>query len=427
MRCIKLREILCINGGNELSGEVSIGGAKNSLVAIIVASIITESVVKLENVIPIDDTYTLINILHKLNVTTLYDDKSCLYIDARKIKNIKLDSDDVMKMRASYYFMGALLSLCKKVNVIGPGGCDFGERPIDLHLYAFECLGVKCEINNGLYSFHRGGGKVREINFKKKSVGATINAVLASCKRRGKIIINNCALEPEIDDLINFLNKCGCDIHRYKESIVVNGVKKLHGCEYKVMSDRIEAGTFIIIGALLGEDLKINNIDVSHVKSLINVLRMIGAEVKEGLNNVVVSRGNKYKGVDIVVEPYPGFPTDLQQPLTVLLSKCHGVSSIKETIYPARLSHIDSLNKMGANIEIKDDLIIVKGDRNFVGGNVSGKDLRGGISLVIAALVANGESKIDGVKYIKRGYSDLIYKLNNIGAEIKLERVDGHE
>lgn len=418
-----MKEILVVNGGKELSGEVNIGGAKNSLVAIIVASIITKSVVKLDNVIPIDDTYTLINILNKLNVITLYDDKSVLYIDARGITNIKLDNEDVMKMRASYYFMGALLSLYKEVSVIGPGGCNFGDRPIDMHLYAFECLGYGCDVDNGLYKLRKVSNKIKEINFKKKSVGATINAVLASCKRKGKVVINNCALEPEVDDLINFLNKCGCDIYRCRESVIVNGVKKLHGCEYKVMSDRIEAGTFMIIGGLLGHNLKINNVDINHLKSVINVLKDIGVDVKVYQNSVVVSKGDEYKSVDIVVEPYPGFPTDLQQPLTVLLSKCNGVSSIKETIYPARLSHIESLNEMGADIEIKEDLIIVNGGRSFIRGNVSGKDLRGGISLVVASLLSKGESRVDGVKYIKRGYSDLIYKLNNIGADIKLERV----
>ena len=422
-----MKEILCINGGNELSGEVSIGGAKNSLVAIIAASIITKSVVKLENVIPIDDTYTLISILNKLNVSTLYDNKSCLYIDARKIKNVKLNIEEVMKMRASYYFMGSLLSLYKKVSVIGPGGCNFGERPIDLHLYAFECLGVKCNVEGNMYNFYKDNKGVKQIDFDKKSVGATINAILASCRVRGRVIITNCALEPEVDDLINFLNKCGCEIYRYNESIIVKGVSSLHGCEYKIMSDRIEAGTFMIIGGLLGNNLKINNVNCDHVRSLIDVLKDIGVKVVENKNSVIVSKESNYKSIDVVVNPYPGFPTDLQQPLTVLLSVCNGVSSIKETIYPARLSHIESLNKMNADIKIENDLIVVNGNRQFVNGEVSGKDLRGGISLVVAALLAKGDSKIDGVKYIKRGYSDLIYKLNKIGANIKLERIEENE
>lgn len=417
-----MREKLCINGGNVLSGEVSVGGAKNSLVALIPASIITKSIVKLINVKPIDDTYTLIKILDKLNVKTLYDDKDCLYIDSRNIKNVRLDNSEMMDMRASYYFMGALLSLYKKVEVIGPGGCNFGDRPIDLHLYAFECLGTKCEIVDGLYKFNKKKILNRKIVFEKKSVGATINAILASCKVRGIIRIINSSLEPEVDDLIDFLNKCGCDIKRENEDIIIKGVRKLSGCEYEVMFDRIEAGTFMIIGGVLGDNLKIKNIEYKYLSNVIDVLKEIGVNIVCHDNYLIVSKGKEYKGIDLVVNPYPGFPTDLQQPLTVLLSICKGVSTIKETIYPARLSHIESLNKMNADIFIDDDVIKIKGDRKFVSGVVSGKDLRGGISLVIAALLADGESEVSGVKYIKRGYSDLVYKLKKIGADIRLER-----
>ena len=204
-----MKEILKIKGGMELSGEVCIGGAKNSLVALIPASIITKSVVKLNNVMPIDDTYTLINIWRKLNISVLYDDKSCLYIDARKVKNVKLDNDDMKKMRASYYFMGALLSLFNKVEALGPGGCNFGDRPIDLHLYAFSNLGIMYSEKNGVYSFSKCKVKSKEFAFPRKSVGATINAILASCKIKRKVKINNCSLEPEVDDLINFLNRKG--------------------------------------------------------------------------------------------------------------------------------------------------------------------------------------------------------------------------
>lgn len=414
-------EILRINGGNALRGEVKIGGAKNSLVALIVASIITKSIVKLENVKPIDDTYTLIKILNHLNVKTLYDDKDCLYIDSRNIRNVKLDGDEVMDMRASYYFMGALLSLYRNVDIIGPGGCNFGSRPIDLHLYAFECLGVSYSEEGNLYKFKKDNKSSNVINFEKKSVGATVNAILASCRGKGKVIINNCALEPEIDDLISFLNKCGCDIKRERESIVINRVSKLHGCNYKVMFDRIEAGTFMIIGGLLSSYLKIKNVDISCLENVISVLRKIGVNIKTDKDYLVVSKGQNYTPINLIVSPYPGFPTDLQQPLTVLLSTCNGESTIKETIYPARLSHIDSLNKMNANIDINDDQIIVRGKRVFKNGDVSGKDLRGGISLVIAALLAKGESKVSGVKYIRRGYSDLVYKLNKIGANIRLD------
>lgn len=422
-----MKERLCIKGGNVLQGEVNIGGAKNSIVALMPASIITKSIVKLENIKPIDDTYTLIKILNKLNVKVLYDDKDCLYIDARKVKNIKLDIDEVMQMRASYYFMGALLALYNKVSVVGPGGCNFGERPIDLHLYAFNKLGIDYSCEGCLYKFKKNKVREKEIVFEKKSVGATINAILASCKLKGKTIIKNCSLEPEVDDLISFLNKCGCKIERINEDIKIIGVNELHGCEYKAMFDRIEAGTFMIIGGVLGNNLRINNIDVDSLGNVIHVLKQIGVKIIEKEKCLIVSKVNAYNSVNVVVEPYPGFPTDLQQPLSVLLSLCEGISKIKETIYPARLSHIDSLNKMNANIKIEDDLIVVNGNREFIGADVSGKDLRGGISLVIAALIAKGESKIEGVKYIKRGYSDLVYKLKNIGADIELERTGENE
>ena len=422
-----MKEILRINGGNILSGEVSVGGAKNSLVAIIPASIITKSIVKIENVMPIDDTYTLINILKRLNVFTLYDNKSCLYIDARKMKNAKLDNEDMAKMRASYYFMGALLSLYNNVEVAGPGGCDFGERPIDLHLFAFSNLGASYSEKEGVYCFCRGKEFNREITFEKKSVGATINAILASCRIKGMVQFNNCSLEPEVDDLIKFLNKCGCDISRVGDSIIVKGVSKLDGCSYKIMPDRIEAGTFMIIAGLLGNNVKIKNVDFNHLESVVETLKGIGVSIKKCKDVLIVNKKDNYKSVDLIVDAYPCFPTDLQQPLTVLLSTCNGVSTIKETIYPARLSHIESLNKMNGDIVITEDIIKINGNRRFVNADVSGKDLRGGISLVIAALIAKGESKISGVKYIKRGYSDLVYKLKRIGADIKLERINENE
>lgn len=422
-----MREILKIRGSNLLEGEVSVGGAKNSLVALIPASIITKSIVKLTNVKPIEDTYTLLKILEKLNVKTLYDDRDSLYIDARDVKNCKLDFEEVLKMRASYYFMGALLCLYKEVSVIGPGGCNFGERPIDLHLKAFESLGINYSLKDSVYNFKKEGINERVINFSKKSVGATVNAILASCKTKNKIVINNCAKEPEIDDLIHFLNMCGCNIERQNESIVIRKCSKIHGCEYKVMSDRIEAGTFMIIASLLSHHLVIKNVNTRHLKSVINVLKEIGVNIIEKDNSLIISKPDIYKPVNVVVDTYPSFPTDLQQPLSTLLCVCNGVSTIKETIYPARLSHIDSLNKMGGNISIQDDLIVIEGNKKFIGKEVSGKDLRGGISLVIAALLAKEESKIDGVKYIKRGYSDLVYKLKKIGANIELEMIDDEE
>lgn len=414
-------EILCINGGNCLNGEVDIGGAKNSLVAIMVAAVITKSIVKLENVKPFDDTYNLIKILNRLNVKTLYDDKDCLYIDSRNIKNTRLDSKEVEEMRASYYFMGALLSLYKKVEIIGPGGCDFGGRPIDLHLYAFECLGVDCTEKNNLYKFFKKNKSDNVIKFKKKSVGATVNTILASCKMHGTVTIENCALEPEIDDLILFLNKCGCSIYRDKENIIVEGKDKLHGCCHKIMFDRIEAGTFMIIGSLLSSYLKINNVDSSCMGSIIEILRKIGVDIVYGNNFIEIRKSEKYLPINVIIDSYPSFPTDLQQPLSVLLSVCDGNSSIKENIYPSRTSHIQYLNSMGANIEVCDGVISVKGNNKFKGNKVICKDLRGGISLVIAGLLSDGKTEISNIKYIRRGYSNLIHKLKKIGADVWIE------
>lgn len=418
-----MKEILKIKGGNILNGEVSIGGAKNSLVALIPASIVTKSVVKLENIKPIDDTYTLIKILEYLNVKVLYDDRSVMYIDARHVKNKKLVIPEMINIRASYYFIGALLSMYSNVSSLGPGGCNFGERPIDLHIKAFNDLGFECNKDNDLYSFNKKNRRKKEIVFSKKSVGATINAIIASCKISGSVVLKNCALEPEVDEIICFLNKCGCFIKRDKGNIEIVGAKKLHGCDYKVMSDRIEAGTFMIIGAALANNLKISNVNCEHLKSVIQVLQNIGVRVDEYPDCIVVKKEKEYKAVDVLVDSYPGFPTDLQQPLSVLLCLCNGKSTIKETIYPARLSHIESLNKMNANIVIEDNVILIEGNKTFKSSDVSGKDLRGGISLVIAALLADGVSNVDGVKYIKRGYSDLVYKLNKIGADIRMEKV----
>lgn len=420
-------EMLCINGGNCLSGEVDIGGAKNSLVAIMVASIVTKSIVKLENVKPFDDTYTLIKILNKLHVKTLYDNKDCLYIDSRNIKNVKLNIREVMKIRASYYFMGALLSLYKKVEILGPGGCDFGGRPIDLHLYAFECLGVNYTVKDNLYKFIKKSKSNNIITFKKKSVGATVNAILASCRFPGTVIIENCALEPEIDDLISFLNKCGCSINRDGENIIVEGKNKLHGCCHKIMFDRIEAGTFIIMGSLLSSCLKINNIDVSCMGSVVEILKKIGVYIIEGNNFIEVRKKEGYFPIDVVVDAYPKFPTDLQQPLSVLLSVCDGESHIKENIYPSRISHIQSLNSMGADIEVSDNVISVKGNKVFKGNSVECRDLRGGISLVIAGLLADGKTEISNIDYIRRGYSNLIYKLNKIGADVWIKGESNNE
>ncbi len=415
-----MREKLLINGGNNLSGEVEIGGAKNSAVALIVAAILARDIVILTNVKLIEDVFCLISILEKLNVNCYYDKKSTLIIDSRRIKNTRLDSDEVYQLRASYYFMGALMSLFDHAEVGTPGGCNLGERPIDLHLLGFSKLGFDYHLDENIFIFDKKSESETTINLPKISVGATINILLASIGREKRVVINNIAIEPEIKDVIEFLKKMGANIKCRGRRLTITPQGKLRGVTHKVIPDRIEAGTFMILGSILSPYLKINNINIKHLRNIIDVLSKIGVSIEEGDTYLIIRKQSKYTSQNIKVKPYPGFPTDLQQPLTVLLSMCDGESSIEETIYPARLSHVDSLNKMGADIRIEDNLIKINGVKNFKAADVDGEDLRGGISLVLAALLGEGESKISGVKYIKRGYSDLVKKIKGIGGNIKI-------
>lgn len=407
-----------ISGNKELSGTIEVGGAKNSLLAILPASIITRSIVSLENVTPMQDTYQIIKILKRLNIRVLYDNKSKMIIDSRNIKNIILDGDEVKNIRASYYFMGALLSLYKNVNVAGPGGCKFASRPIDLHLFAFSELGNKCVYDNGIYSFDKGKVKNRNIKFKKVSVGATINAILASCKVKGKIVLENVAYEPEVDDLINFLNCCGANIIREENKIIIRGASKLHGCKYRIMEDRIEAGTYLILGACIGNNLKIKYHETKNLIALINLLTRIGVDIKVGNDSLIVSRVKEIKDVEVICDVYPSLATDLQQPLSILLSKTNKMSIVKDNVYPSRYTQIDDLKKMGFKMEIKDEKLYVFKSLDINGEEVACKDLRGGISLVIAALIASNKSVITDVSHIERGYFDIVGKLKKIGARI---------
>lgn len=407
-----------INGNKELSGTIEVGGAKNSLLAILPASIITKSIISLENVTPMKDTYQTIKILKKLNVRVLYDNKSKMIIDSRNVKNALLDGDEVKNIRASYYFMGSLLSLYKNVNVAGPGGCKFASRPIDLHLFVFSELGNKCLYSEGIYSFNKSKIKSRNIKFKKVSVGATINAILASCKVKGKIVLENVAHEPEVDDLINFLNCCGANIVRDGNKIIIRGVNRLHGCKYKIMEDRIEAGTYLILGACIGNNLKIKYHESKNLMALINLLINMGVDISVENDSLIVSRTKEIKDVEVVCDVYPSLATDLQQPLSILLSKTNKISILKDNVYPSRYTQIEDLKKMGFKMEVKDDRLYVSKSLDIKGEKVECKDLRGGISLVIAALIATNRSIITNVTHIERGYFNIVWKLKKIGAMI---------
>ena len=405
-----------IHGNKQLSGNVKIEGAKNSLVAILPAAILTKSIVELENVTPISDTYVLIDILKKLNVEVIYDNESKMIIDARFVKNARLISEDMRKLRASYYFMGALLGLYKKVSIIGPGGCKFSSRPIDLHLKAFKQLGVVYKYNDEVYVLEKKEVGEKSVVFEKVSVGATINAILASCRRKGTTIITNVAMEPEIDDLIEFLNKSGADIIRKDNKIIVKGKVNLHGCKHKIIQDRIEAGTFLVLGACVGKSLTIDYTEPEKLNSLINVLKNCGVPIIVEKGGIKVSSVETLNDSDLICDVYPGLPTDLQQPLSILLSKTRKKSSLKDNVYPSRYTQIDDLNVMGFNMQVENGALSVYRSESICGKQVFCKDLRGGASLILAGLLASGETVISNVYHIERGYYNLLNKLRKIGA-----------
>ena len=311
-----------ISRSDNVGGTIKVSGSKNSLLAIIPACLVIKDVVTLTNVPPFTDTYDMISILKDLNVKVLYDGKDKMIIDSRNIKNIAVNSDSVKRIRASYYFMGALLSLYKNVEVALPGGCNFASRPIDLHLNAFSKLGCEYQIKDNCYKFKKKKIKDRKIKFKKVSVGATVNAILASCRVNGKIKLENTALEPEIDDLICFLNRCGGRIKREGSSIIIEGKKKYRGCIYNVMDDRIEAGTYLILGACVGNNLKIIYKDSIYLKSLIELLVNFGVRINIFNEYLIVNKIDKIANSKIIFDVYPHIATDLQQPLTTMFETC---------------------------------------------------------------------------------------------------------
>jgi len=411
---------ITIQGGQKLSGTITISGAKNSAVAIIPAAVLCDEQTKIFNVPNISDTDALKEILSFLNAKVVQD-KDTMAIDSSNIINKEIPEDVSKKLRASYYFMGALLGKYKRVCMYFPGGCPIGERPINLHLKAFEMLGARVKIEGNKYTVEADELKGTEIYLDFASVGATINIMLAAVKAKGTTIIENAAKEPEIVNVATFLNNMGAKITGAGTSqIKIKGVKKLHSCVHEVIPDRIEAGTYMIAGALLGENLKIENVIPEHVESLTSKLRDIGVDVVEGIDYFVINRPQKLKSTNIKTLVYPGFPTDLQQPITTLLTQCEGKSKIKETIWENRFLNVEYLNLMGAKIETKNDTAIITGPTTLKGCEVKATDLRAGACLVLAGLIAEGTTIITNVEHILRGYDQIIQKLTNVGAKIEL-------
>ena len=410
-----------IEGGHKLTGEIQVSGAKNSAVALIPAAILCDEEVKITNVPNISDVNSLEEILNYLNAKIIREENE-VTIDSSHIINKEIPEEMSQKLRASYYFMSSLLGKYKHVEMYFPGGCSIGERPIDQTLKGYRALGATVVEEGNRYVIDAKELKAANIYLDMPSVGATINIMLVAAKAKGTTIIENVAKEPEIVNVATFLNNMGAKIiGAGTNKIKITGVEYLHKSYHEVIPDRIEAGTFVIIGSLLGENLRIKNIIPSHIESLTSKLIEAGVNLKIGEDYIYVNSGNKYKAINIKTLPYPGFPTDLQQPIIPFLTQCHGTSTVEETIYENRFQNIYDTNRMGASIIVKNNKIAkVKGITPLQGKNVTATDLRGGASMLICGLIADGTTTIDNVKYILRGYDNICGKLTKVGAKIEL-------
>ena len=416
-------KILKIQGGHKLSGTVRISGAKNSAVALIPATLLADDKMTLCNIPNILDIDYLEKTLTYLNVKVNRASES-LVIDTTMMKNKEIPEELSSKLRASYYFMAVLLAKYKYVKMHFPGGCKIGSRPIDQTLKAFRLLGATIDEKDDVFTIYASELKGNTIPLDMPSVGATINAILVAVLAKGKTIIKNAAREPEITDLINMLNKMGAKISGINTNeIIIDGVANLHGCNHDIIPDRIEAGTYTIIGALLGNYLKIDNIIPEHIKSLTDKLEEMGVNIEICKDYLLVDSSNQLNATNLETAVYPGFPTDLQQPFVTLLTQAKGKSMVTEKIYENRFMNIPYLNKMGANIHIEGKQATILGPTKLKGTEVEATDLRAGASLLIAGLIANGETTITEINHLLRGYEEIGEKLTNIGAKIEIKEI----
>ena len=415
-----MKKIL-INGSNKLSGSIDVKGAKNSVVALIPAAILANGEVTINNVPKLTDTENLRKIVELLGGKINFGE-DYLKIDVNKIKNEVIPDDLSHKLRASYYFMGALLARFHHVEMYFPGGCKIGARPIDYHIDAFEKMGatvVQDEFDKYVIDAPNLHGATIDLKFP--SVGATVNVMLAASLADGTTIINNAAKEPEIENIQEFINKMGGNIKGAGTSrIRIEGVKELKGAEIDVIPDRIAAGTYIMIGALIGDNLKIEHINPHHLDALFEKFDEMGIKYNIVSDSVIISACNHIKKADVKTFAYPEFPTDLGQPMAVILTQAEGICNFTETIYENRTGHFPELNKMGANIEYEGKLAKIVGPTKLFGCDVKASDLRAGAALIIAGLIASGTTKISNIEHILRGYENIVDKLKEVGADIKI-------
>ena len=419
-------EKFVIRGGKALSGDVVIGGAKNAAVAILPATILAADKCLIENLPCISDVMASLQILSELGASIRMISKNTYEIDTTHIDCTEVSNELSRQMRASYYFLGALLSRFGKAQVAMPGGCNLGPRPIDQHLKAFSALGAQDSVDYGMITV-RAKEKLQgaRIFFDKVSVGATMNAMLSAVMAEGQTILENCAKEPHVVDLANFLNMCGADVRGAGTDVIkVRGVSQMHGCTYSIIPDQIEAGSYMVAAAATGGDVMIHNVTPKHLEPITAKLRRCGAEVEEFDDAVRVTRTGPILPTKINTMPHPGFPTDMQPLMGVLLSVAKGTSTITEGIWDNRFRYVDELRKMGANIQVDGQVAVIEGVERLMPAPLHASDLRAGAAMVVAALMADGTSEIEEISHIERGYENIVEKLQGLGADIrKVERV----
>ena len=416
-------EQFIMKGGNPLVGEVTIGGAKNAALGILAASIMTDEDVLIENLPDVRDINVLLEAIQEIGASVDRIDRHTVKINASDIHEVSVDDEYIRRIRASYYFIGALLGKYKSAQVPLPGGCNIGSRPIDLHIKGFRALGAKVEIERGAVLAHAIDLVGSHIYLDKVSVGATINIMMAAALAEGQTIIENVAKEPHVVDVANFLNSMGANIKGAGTDIIrIKGVRKLHGTEYSIIPDQIEAGTFMCAAAATRGDITVRNVIPKHLEAISAKLLEIGCEVVEFDDAVRVVGKPKQRHTNINTLPYPGFPTDMQPQMTVTLALAEGTSIVTESIFENRFKYVDELARMGGSIKVEGNVAIIGGVDGFTGAQVNAPDLRAGAALVIAGLAAEGFTVVDEIGYIQRGYEHLEEKLRGLGAQI--EKVD---
>lgn len=413
-------EKLLINGGKRLTGTIKVGGAKNAAVAILPAALLSDSPCVISNLPYIDDVIVISRIMEQLNARVAMIGPGKAVVNATGQIDCKATSDMIKKMRGSIYLLGALLGREGRVEMLLPGGCEIGARPIDQHIKGFEALGASIDISHGTIKAQADKLVGAEIYLDVVSVGATINIMLAAVKAEGMTTIVNAAKEPHVVDVANFLNAMGANVKGAgTDTIRIKGVEKLTGCEYSIIPDQIEAGTYMIAAATTGGDITVKGVIPKHLESVTAKLLEMGMEVIERDDSIRVKGTGRPRKVTIKTLPYPGFPTDLQQPTTSLLSICDGVSIINESVWESRFRHVEELRRMGADIKVEDRIAIIQGVEKLTGASVVATDLRAGVALVIAGLMAEGLTEIENVHFIDRGYERIEEKLAGLGADIR--------